>query len=300
MVPARAAVAVALPVVLAVVLDPVASPREAAACSLSPPGIHARTTYPADGATGVPTNTQPRFAYDATIEPSGTTALRLAGGEPVAWDAPLAPDTTYEIVSDVVVPCTTEQFQETECLGEEQVLATFTTGNQADETPPAFPGLAELTSSYFYDERESCDGPFAGVWINLSWQAAGDDGPADGIRYRIYAGGQLQGSVTGTSAIGIAFCDGLNTGEGLSAPDFWGVAGDYVVRAVDGAGNEESNDVTLSTVSCTPEPEPEPDPDPPSDGGCSASGRRSSASFALAVVLAPGFAWRRRRRRASP
>jgi hypothetical protein len=84
-------------------------------------------------------------------------------------------------------------------------------------------------------------------------------------------------------------------------PDFEGPTGQYVVRAIDAAGNEDANEVTFTTVLCG-------DPgdgvgngatDPEREGGCSTGGSAAEgikSTFAFLLAFAAG---RRRRSRKS-
>ena len=122
--------------------------RDAAAC-LCDGGTQLQLTYPEDGKTGVATNTIVLFVES---EPSSRAiSLRAQGAledlavEAMRWSdviasaseewtqltavAELAPETAYEVVSD----------------GE--VVSTFITGTDRDDSPPLFPGLVDVELS---------------------------------------------------------------------------------------------------------------------------------------------------------
>lgn len=117
------------------------------------------------------------------------------------------------------------------------VEVSATTPATGDETPPGFAGATSATTT----------GSSA---IELSWSAATDDvSPASSIRYRAYvatsAGGESYATPTDTSAPGATtmLITGLNPSTTYYA----------VVRAVDAAGNEDSNTVEVSATTTGPE-----------------------------------------------
>jgi len=225
----------------------------ASACEPAPPGpARLRDVLPADGATGVPTNTQVRLDYDGSettglqdveVRPVGgaalttTIALLRNAGYPlrqlvvVHLQAPLAPQTQYEVVAG-------------------NVVSTFRTGDGADTTPPTFAGIASVTTSVTDCSDSSCCGPNRIAYVRMSWDGASDDFSTAMVRYNVYAGNALVVPMTSVGAVGFQVCSGQLSGTGPLA-NFEGGSGKYLVRAVDLAGNEDTNNVTQDvTVSC--------------------------------------------------
>ena len=83
-----------------------------------------------------------------------------------------------------------------------------------------------------------------------SWDGASDDFSTATVRYNVYADDALVVPMTSQGAVGFQLCSGQLSGTGPFA-DFEGGSGKYRVRAVDLAGNEDTNNVTQEvTVSC--------------------------------------------------
>jgi hypothetical protein len=89
----------------------------------------------------------------------------------------------------------------------------------------------------------ACCGPYDVHYVDLMWSAATDDVAGADVRYNVYRreGGMLTPvamRVAGTTLAGAAWCSGAWGSPNLQA-------GSYVVRAVDYAGNEDTNNKTL-------------------------------------------------------
>jgi len=227
----------------------------ASACE-PPPPTQLRDVLPADGTTGVPTNAQVRldyYGFETTglqaveVRPVGgaalTTTIALLGnaGYPlrqlvvVRLQAPLAPQTQYEVRAGSTV------------------VSTFRTGDGADTMPPTFAGIASVTTSVTDCADSACCGPNRIAYVHMDWGGVSDDFGTATVRYNVYAGSALVVPMTLDGAVGYQVCSGELTGTGPSG-NFQGGSGGYRVRAVDLAGNEDTNNVTQDVmVSCTPQ-----------------------------------------------
>jgi hypothetical protein len=154
-------------------LVPTLAPPTASACQREPPGVRSRQVLPADGATGVPTNTRIAVEYLASdIEIAPSLALRTEGGTFVPHDvvseeegnsptfviaprAPLAPGTRYWIYDRIRLERECAATGGVPCTGEPLAFATFTTGATADTTPPTSTGVA-IETHYVSAEQNSC------------------------------------------------------------------------------------------------------------------------------------------------
>jgi hypothetical protein len=295
-----------------VLLLAAARPTPAGACS-PPPPYSAFGVVPRNGATSVPTNVKVRINHlldepvwrEFIIRPVGGEAVAVTRSELAnafhAWrhvtvltpDAPLAPATTYEIAGKLRPGCVGAG----DCIAETyQVHATFTTGAGPDTTPPTFAGIRSIVTP----EREVCTtsgccGPYTGLGFDIDWDEATDD---TGIAaYHIYEGDRRV-SVLGGG--GFALCSGHLQGGGPGADFVYAESGRYVVRAVDLAGNEDTNDVGIDLVlDCaagTPAAPNTPlDPNTPravagdddldGEGGCAVGGRPAGGWLALFLLL---------------
>ena len=303
--------------------------RSAVACS-GPWGVQARSVFPPDGAIDVPLNVQPSITYRGDVGSLDTYFhVRPVGGLPVELEressgepqrlvssarllSNLDPDTTYEMLDRVMVPCNSWP---DECiLPGFQVVSTFTTGSSTDDTSPSFAGLGALSSQFLPASEEDTCGFYSSVTFMLTWSPASDDRPDEWVRYNVYDGANRRqiALLDSTHVTGEALCSGM--------ADFWpleglfsGPTGDYYVRAVDAAGNEDDNDARMATVACeapgvdagpgdmdagvaAPDGGHGADPSDPTGCGCAAADRRDPAgSIPLWVGLVGCWLlWRRR------
>lgn len=242
-------------------------PRPASACSPSPLGIHQRSSYPASGAVGVPTNTRIVVTYDWSdnftqppLAPGLGVTLRKSGGPAVPasvstlmtspsasprkrhllidLQVALEANTAYEIVDHhPVIPCYPQSDTICESAGV-TVFATFTTGAGPDTVAPRFDGLKAVSGREMPTicESSACCGPYVSRELTLEWDAATDEGANDAVAYNIYRDGALYiPLVAGSTLAGVQSCVG-GSSQGPPLPP-----GTYVVRAVDWAGNEDMN-----------------------------------------------------------
>jgi predicted phage tail protein len=115
------------------------------------------------------------------------------------------------------------------------VEVSATTLETGDETAPTFAGLETAS-------------PVGSTAVQLSWTPATDDvSPPEAIRYRVYvattSGAQDFGSPAAESAAGAT--ELLVSGLGSDSTYY------FVVRAVDGSGNEDANTVERSAATAT-------------------------------------------------
>jgi hypothetical protein len=228
------------------------------ACSIAAPGIASRSVWPGPE-QAVPTNARivvrynmtgsplniPAFGQDlqlldadgsqvsATMEVLGTAVVIRAG-------AGLLPNHAYQLADRRTIPCSGIGLDPCPLAADPQVFASFTTSAGVDTAPPAFGGLTNIgAASHLTCNSDACCGTYDYYVIQAGWAAASDDVAGGDVRYNLY---RREGSslilvselAEGTSTSGTAVCSG--TVGGLPF-----VRGDYVVRAVDWAGNEDSN-----------------------------------------------------------
>jgi MYXO-CTERM domain-containing protein len=286
-----------------------------AACEFGP--FELREVSPASGATDVPINTEIRLTYwkdGLGIDTLLTDIqLRAADGTIIDLDAQvvrnqegimrtmvvatladdLVPDTRYEILSRIARPCI--ENNPVACMLEQhEPVAIFTTGAASDTTAPSFAGPTGMNTFRWLRELSSqwC-GPYEAVLLTIGWQPATDDTPADTIRYHVYRDqtrvASYMTAVRGARGVFKCNADYFVT-EALG--DFIGQNGTYHVRAVDMAGNEDSNSAALDVYLRCDEDEPA-GPDP---GGCSV-GNSTSSAFALWLLAALAALLLRRRAR---
>jgi len=238
-----------------------ASPRPAQACTVvTVSELTGRTFWPRSGEL-LPTNGQVTVRYEGHwAESSAPLAalaselqLRPVGGQPIAVtttvadgllvvqpDMVLAPNQGYELLDQRPIPCT---LMTVDCggRGEWMVVASFTTTAGPDIAAPPFAGLATpVWSALDLCSSTGCCGPYRGFPVTLSWPATTDQGaPAIYRLYRRGNGGALERIATteATSLQGFLACDRGSAGlyRIVLTP------GAYLVRAVDNAGNEDSN-----------------------------------------------------------
>jgi hypothetical protein len=302
---------------------------EQTAKACSPDFFVHRGVFPPSETAGVPTNTEIRLSYSngRTIgDPS--VLVRPVGGQPIALQIrahdqghyrpvrlivakpaeELLPNTTYEVLDRVVVGCRPNSGADSGvvCLQPDHaVVATFATGATKDATPPSFGGLKAATiGNKIVCENGGCCGPYSAVPVNLSWDPAIDDRSPDLVLYNVYRGD------AGTKAVdqpvarywryvglhGELLCSGSpDQNTGLPGSEII-EPGAYTVRAVDSAGNEDSNTavVEISPPCGTAEPDGETEA-----SGCTISRAGSSrdvSGFALlGGLLLVGSARRPRR-----
>ena len=266
----------------------------ALACSPLPP-LAGQDLFPADGATDVPLNTEVRvhWAGNAVASLDGLTDIALAGPDGVElaatvediaghqdrsdrWavlrpDAPLAAETEYTILT----PLSSEDcWDPGECLGSERVAhGTFVTGTEEDLDAPSFAGAGEIRLGSDSCDDDACCGPYSARFMTLSWDRVPDEA---GILYNIYRAGAalrpVARYVAGTfiAIVGSGGCSPVPFQTSFREEDIAGAS--YVVRAVDGAGNEDTNSVVLATGGdCVQAPvppiEPDAQPDAQPDAG---------------------------------
>lgn len=272
-------------------------PSQSEACSGATPAT-ASGVVPADGATGVPVNSRVFVTYSgAPYAPAVMEAITLQpqGGGPVAatissidsgnpWihqrvltpTSDLAPNTAYEVRGRV------RQTGCTDCVAATpELLATFTTGANRDETPPTFAGATGVvvTGTYEVCDGTSCCGPYAGTRMQLQYTLPTD---ADFAGLRLYRDDAASGPYAIVGPRGMALCQGQVI-SGFNG-DFFVPEGTYYLRAVDLAGNEDRNSapVTLDCEVTSPS-----DNASPASSGCAAvpaSGQIGILLIALAVL----------------
>ncbi|AKF09360.1 hypothetical protein DB32_006509 [Sandaracinus amylolyticus] len=184
---------------LVLVLDP----TSARACSLPTPCPEITHTSPPDGATDVPLNVEIEVAYHIDLPPGhepvqlrdAITLRDTTTGELVAlerspvWNrmrpvAMLAADRTYEVLGardygHLAIEC---------AAGAAEVLATFTTGDTIDDTPPTAPSVSASACSPVVCGNDGCCGPHVAAVVRFTWSSTDDGGLA-----LVYANGAVGG-----------------------------------------------------------------------------------------------------------
>jgi hypothetical protein len=264
----------------------------ARACSLQIPGLYDRSVWP--GPEHVPTNPRLVVRYRvvrgaAVVPPVGSglvlqdadgtpipAAVEIAGDDAVVRPvAPLLPNHTYQLADNLNVPCDTYQ---NPCVvaSEPQVFASFTTGAGADESPPVFGGTRSIeVLEHFICESDACCGPYDVYQVRVGWDSGTDDVAGSDLRYNVYRreGASLApvaAGVGGTELVGSAVCSG-SSGASFEP-------GVYVVRAVDGAGNEDANTVGRQLG--------DPCSSSGSGSGCAVAGDRVAPTSPVVLVVA--------------
>lgn len=223
------------------------------ACSEALPWLDRRLVLPADGATGVPTNTRVVVEYDAwgSWQLDGAIELRVAGGATVAvTDAKseriglravrvtpavvLEPNTTYEIYDSMAVPCEDPNNEGLDCRGAPTLIATFTTGADPDTQAPQ--SQWSVTSSFGADgPATSCDWWGNYVTHATTVESVTDDRPIDEIRYLYEAPGEPTRGPVPASVLGhVCHQEPYIPGYDLYFP-----SDSFSVRGIDLAGNVE-------------------------------------------------------------
>lgn len=158
------------------------APNAAAACS--PPIDCPEARYPLNAGTDVPINTKLWTRFDGTLRIGEPGQEPLADGvalEPlVGLDAPLAPNTLYEVT------LTPSAEWESIC---DDVTYVFTTGNGEDAMPGP-PALNSVTATYHEPSDSNTCGPTPGrfvIALSLATPLI-----ADAVAHRVYQvdGGQ--------------------------------------------------------------------------------------------------------------
>lgn len=290
--------------------------REARACSPAAPGLTYRVLFPPAGSTAVPLNPRLLVRYgtggnfqlvrDAGVSTlmdglelrheSGTpvpiqkttlvsSAYRLQRDQAVVIQPlqPLQPETVYQVWDRLAqIPCGRSD-QAACAFGEPQLVASFTTGTASDITPPQFAGVTSLEPGVVVDCRDSgCCGPYLLRILSAKWTAADDAVSGGSVLYNLYAEGSsapLAALIGGTQLSLAYYCSrALGPGDISSLPI---ELGRYVVRAVDWAGNEDSNTAVFEvTGSCASAPV--------GDGAASDSGSADSGSADTSSVEVGG------------
>ena len=288
-------------------------------CSSPAHGIRSRALYPPDGSVGVPLNAMVTVRYlrsssyppddelraNLVLQPKNGQPVELvrdvfpAGGSAYTETAvrlkpvqPLLPGTSYEVLDRYTIPCgPVDPCQ----LGAHAVFASFTTGTASDVSAPQFAGAVSLAVRPFFQCPGYSNRPFA-----LGWDKATDDLAGQVLAYNIYRDGEtlpLASYLTATSATLAVSCDVVS---GQVFPNFIRAtfsrnytgrneSGSYYVRAVDWAGNQDTNQATLRIVDpCLAAPWADGGANQPSlDAGATADGPVDVADGPSPVVDAP-------------
>jgi hypothetical protein len=203
----------------------------------APPFARA-SSNPLPGAVGIPINTGVAITFNkavnaATLQASdfAVTGTTFAAASYSAATRTVTLTTSGNLPPNSTITVTRSFFGSVlDACGEPllpaNVAFSFDTGASGDTTPPAFAGAASATA------------PNA-ITVVVSWSAATDNvTPQGSIVYRIYKGPGF-GLYATTAAGATSFTD---TGQ---SP---GTTYSYIVRAVDGALNEDGNSVIRSTT----------------------------------------------------
>jgi hypothetical protein len=297
------------------------APACAHACSGGTSGIFGRQIIPGDGAVGVPLNGQIEVTYTAQASgPFWNTGLQIRpqNGQALAANVQqvyagrssakfvlrpstaLAADTVYEILDSLIVPCMQSECQQVA----PHVVSSLTTGSQVDTLPPSFAGLASIEVSPTSPYEAPCATGSA-FHVTLHWEAGTDD-LSPTVTYAVYnanANGnvRIQSFLSGTSLTGIVTCPLCSVGapvcpstgvspygEPFSGDGFVQSVGPFIVRAVDRAGNEDTNAVVMSLPNLCPGSigvdAGAPDLGPPPDGSDLVSDGRGDVSEDVSEV----------------
>jgi MYXO-CTERM domain-containing protein len=287
-----------------------ARPPRASACT-PPFGVYARTVVPEDGATGVPRNARVLVNYDGSV-PDGTLELRTQSGEAVAATitgglitptTALAASATYELYDTLILPCDSDEASD--CLGAATLIATFTTAESLDTTPPVIGGIT-VTSDYTCIAN-SCPEGESVVLDHIAIAERDDDFAPSWIRYQyLDADGVVLVALSSMTTIG-RNCEGPGY---VPFEPYLRLPSQVQIAAVDLAGNVEltphaidGSTCALIGDGCDPAPDAGPggelDGGPGAEGGgdagcgCHASSPSSTALLVIVLVLA----WTRRRTR---
>jgi hypothetical protein len=268
------------------------APRAASALEecYQPLPLYRDALLPATGATGVPLNTRVIARLSGRSHDYYVLRLRVAGANQfvaatnrdassgylksaviLTPDAPLAPATTYEILDDMDAIANCGWGGGTPPCGDEvnhlAVVASFTTGNSLDTTPPAFAPTFDVSHGDETCDVPDCCGPYHAFTYDVSFPDATDEQPV------FYDVTMATGTVPQIEALtahgfsGANFCYRSPATEG-GGPDIEG-PGPVTVRAVDLAGNATAAPpLELMVPACPPEDHPAEDAGVPyCDGG---------------------------------
>lgn len=301
-----------------------ADARLAEACSQWPSGVIRRDVLPEDGAVDVPTNARVVVTYETVDGTVGELALRTEAGVAVIVEvervqddpfhtslvvrATLEPSTRYELLDRLDLACAYDSAAD--CLRDPVVIATFTTGQTPDTTPPEI-GRIDVIPGFECNQGTTCTTPDLALGL-VQIAALYEDRPDAWVRYEYLdeAGDVLAGP---TSILSTAYPCGGGSGplwrQHLVLPET------VRIRAVDLAGNVEAASHALYAQSCLVTAElaentacdPTPgdgrdvlnDGGEEPDGGCCRAGGPTAPGAAvllLALVGAPRAARGRRPR----
>ena len=280
------------------------------ACSRVEPAVVSRVVVPADGATEVPINARVVLVYRTHRMWNfhfAAPLVRREGAEPVGGetsqivteesttlifvpDAPLAPDTTYEVLDDVCLYCDSGGDAQSALA----VVARFTTGPTRDDTPPSPPSAVTAHVGLEVCPDSSCCGPYSTRRIDIYWAAI-----PQGALARLDVDGAATAYMSHPFALGWLRCfGGYSPGAQFVSP------GVISLRHVDVAGNlSDAVIVPIDLPSCSADQpdeeqvaevsEPEPDvatefvePAPNNEDGCGSAGPRSAALIQVLGTLA--------------
>lgn len=291
-------------VVLLVVLAFAAWAPSARACTPLTPGMWRGLLFPADGAREVPLNARVLVSYfhtavdpasacsDLTLrDPAGAAVPATAEALPPPYPgaisettclikptAALGANTRYEVADRRSLPCR----DEAACApGALAAFASFVTGAVTDTTPPVFAGLERLAAGQLDScEGAACCGPRVVRPYQASWKAATDAVGGGAVLYTVYSRDLVPVARLGaeTGAQLSVVCSGWVGGARITSP------GEYLVRAVDWAGNEDQNLVLHAVSDACPSAGRRVPTAPPPEG-CALGGGRHAASGAGGPVL---------------
>jgi MYXO-CTERM domain-containing protein len=222
--------------------------------------IGARQVYPGLGAAQVPVNAVVYVTYAGTTDEIATPGLSLwtHGGGAVEVDVnalpasgamrrtfavvprrPLAPNTQYDVVDRMRVPCAWAP-----CAGGPEPTVSFTTGEVTVAGHPAAPRLVVSEQTAHVCEEADCCGPYHEVLTQV-------DNPGVGVRYDLYDHGVL---VESNAPLVLATnCHPGDRGFPGAFPAVVIGEGTHhlALRAFDQAGNESARATALTVdISC--------------------------------------------------
>jgi uncharacterized protein (TIGR03382 family) len=276
--------------VVAALLAVLGCPRPADACTPLPAGVHQRDPLPLVGASEVPINARVTVRYlSKQVALPATLALRDEAGADVAVDVTtidegdvtivvltprqaLAVDSRYSLVDRLRLESECPATGDAPCTGDPVEITYFTTGLDADTTPPISVG-AMIATDYTPLGDNTC---LSTAQVSHSATVVGvvDAQPPVTIRYNLY------------DSQGRRFADlASDIWVSHSCPAETGAIDTFTIRAVDIAGNEEVGGHTVTGSTCD-------DFVRDDGGGCSAGG----GAGMLAALGGLGLLARRRRR----
>jgi hypothetical protein len=231
-----------------------AAERIANACGVTQAGIQARSVWPSEDKT-VPTNARLFVTYASSAEGLADLGsdLALLDGDGTAIPATvevvegsvllkphadLLPNHAYQLADRRTVPCAAAGTDACAPTNATTPFATITTGPGPDRTPPSFGGLAATSPQPdAICGGDTCCGHV--VPIKFDWTNGTDDVAGVDVRYDVFEqDGAMLVPVARLLPLdgfhGAQVCDGSWGGPDIGP-------GNYVVRAVDYAGNEDQN-----------------------------------------------------------